>query len=538
MKKQQLTAIILCLVIIVSGIVVYYYLFNNDDGGGEPIYKGGQLTQDETWSGNIFVYNHIVVPAGITLTIEPGTRLFFNPSRNYTNLNKLSLHIMGGTLNATGTADDPIWFTSDSDDPINGDWQGIEFANSNDSIIKYAIVEYAFIGIMLQQSKVDISHSIVRWVNAEGIYCERSSPVIESNLLYQNGYHEIALEQHNPNVTIKNNIFAGGHVPFIVFDSNATLTGNYFYNYNNTEQPAVSVAGQANATVINNRFSGFNNETAIMRLSNSCILVESNNDYGEGFIPIPQLDFEDRKITDLGYTPGDPEDRCMYVYPPEDATRRVVKRIGQGFGFGWSLEYANGYLWKLGSGDLVRIDPNTEENKTYTFDTANLLGPRGFCYDGEFFWANDHSLRKVVKFKVNETDMEFHGSFQVPEPDVGMASGLATDGTYLYMTNLLGTKLYELHKNGTTNGIANITGFVAESDFVWNGTHFISSIGSRLLVWTKSGNIVGSVYEAADGCSAMAWDGTYVWGIYKTCELWNDNKIFQIELKDTQLIGL
>ena len=35
--------------------------------------KGGRLYHNETWSGNILVVDTVVVPAGITLTIEPGT---------------------------------------------------------------------------------------------------------------------------------------------------------------------------------------------------------------------------------------------------------------------------------------------------------------------------------------------------------------------------------------------------------------------------------------------------------------------------------
>ena len=227
----------------------------------------------------------------------------------------------------------------------------------------------------------------------------------------------------------------------------------------------------------------------------------------------------------------------MYVYPTEDSTRRIVKRIGEGFGFGWSLAYANGYIWKLETGNLIRIDPITEANKTYTVNTTEILGPRGFCYDGEYFWVNDHSRKKVVKFKVNETDIEYYGSFAVPNPVVGMSSGLTADGTFLYMVSLGGKKLYELNKDGSVNNQTDITSFAAEGDFAWNGTHFFSTDGSNLLIWTKNGSIEGKIYEVADGGYAYTWDGTYLWGIYKTCEIWNDPKIFQIEIKDTSHIS-
>jgi hypothetical protein len=34
----------------------------------------------------------------------------------------------------------------------------------------------------------------------------------------------------------------------------------------------------------------------------------------------------------LGYTPGDPDDQYMYIYPDLDETRKVVNKIGEGLG--------------------------------------------------------------------------------------------------------------------------------------------------------------------------------------------------------------
>ena len=37
----------------------------------------GQLTQDETWSGTVVITGDVIVPAWVTLTIEPGTLIVF-----------------------------------------------------------------------------------------------------------------------------------------------------------------------------------------------------------------------------------------------------------------------------------------------------------------------------------------------------------------------------------------------------------------------------------------------------------------------------
>jgi hypothetical protein len=534
LDNRKVLALLIIISIIGSSFFVYFYILA-PNAVVEPVFKGGTITQDETWSGPIFVNSSILVPTGVTLTIDPGTRIMFAPSRDYKNQTTLGFAVAGGTVKAIGTPEQQIWFTSDSETPINGDWNGIELYNTNTSVFKYVIVEFSGLGISQFDSKVNISHSIVRWVNLEGIYMERSSPVIEYNLLYGNGYHEIAIEQYNYDVQIRNNIFAGGHVPLIIFDSSVTVEGNYFHNYNTSTAPAVSVAGTAEANVTGNKFSGFNNDTAILKLMSMSTLVKANNDFGNGSVPIPLLDFSDIKTYDLGYTPGDSEDQYLYVYPAQDETRRVVQRIGQGFGFGWAFEYANGYLWKLGSGELIRINPVTGANTTFSFNSSQLLGPRGFCFDGEYFWAQDHSLLKIVKFKVNATAVTFYDSFDIPENETGARQSLCTDGTYLYIPNRQGNKMFELFKNGTINReIAMPLDLVGP--ITWNGTHFWTGNGNYLFAFTKDGTVVGRVYDVARGVSGLTWDGTYLWGLYKTCELWNDAKMFQVEILDDSTI--
>ncbi|HUT82860.1 MAG TPA: right-handed parallel beta-helix repeat-containing protein [Candidatus Bathyarchaeia archaeon] len=536
LNKKLLISIITIVLIASTSVLIYYLVRLNKDNENpidEIIIKGGIIAQDETWSGSILVNESIVIPKGVTLTILPGTHVSFIPGNDYKNPQNYGFAVVGGTLIANGTSTEQIWFTSDADDPCNGDWGGFELYNTNDTLFNYVIIEYAQMGISQFNSKAQISHSIIRWINFEGLYMERSSPIIEYNLLYQNGNHEIALEQYNYDVMIKNNIFAGGHVPFIAIDSNVTLEGNYFYNYNNTDIPAIQAAGISHATVTGNKFDGFDNNTAIKSLDNSTTLISSNNDFGEGFIPIPELGFEDIKHTNLGYTPGDAEDRFLYVFPPNDETRNVVRNIGAGLGFGWAIEYANGYIWKLETGKLLKIDPITSAYTTFSVNSSEIAGPRGFCYDGEYFWENDHTLLKIVKFKVNDTAVTIYDSFPIPESETGGRQGLATDGTYLYITNRGGNKLFELDKNCTVQRTIDLVGIDLYTPFTWNGTHFWAPGGqNKLIAFTKDCVIEGWIYDVAVGISDMSWDGTNLWGIYKTCESWNDAKIFQIEILD------
>ena len=92
-----------------------------EGNGGEPVdpnvnplevNKAGILTADETWSGDsIYVLNgRVVVPAGVELTIEPGTII---KGKEGDGANASTLIIaQGGVLNAQGTESAPIIMTS------------------------------------------------------------------------------------------------------------------------------------------------------------------------------------------------------------------------------------------------------------------------------------------------------------------------------------------------------------------------------------------------------------------------------------------
>jgi hypothetical protein len=79
------------------------------------ICKSGAIG-NETWSpGNVYVIygDDVVVPAGVTLTIQAGTIVKFNTS-------SMDL-IVDGILNVNGLEGNPVYFTSAKDDDVGGD---------------------------------------------------------------------------------------------------------------------------------------------------------------------------------------------------------------------------------------------------------------------------------------------------------------------------------------------------------------------------------------------------------------------------------
>lgn len=76
--------------------------------------KFGQLLEDETWEGRIFLIGDVTVPLGKTLTIKPGTILIFD-ERDALESGKFKDQceiIAYGNVNAAASADNPIQMVS------------------------------------------------------------------------------------------------------------------------------------------------------------------------------------------------------------------------------------------------------------------------------------------------------------------------------------------------------------------------------------------------------------------------------------------
>ncbi|MFN2153265.1 MAG: hypothetical protein ACK2T5_16810, partial [Anaerolineales bacterium] len=88
----------------------------------EAMTVSGEISVDTIWSGEVLIMDTVVVLPDVTLTISPGTRVEFLHYRGYREPEKRLSLIVKGRIIANGNAAEPIYFSSDADDPQNGDW--------------------------------------------------------------------------------------------------------------------------------------------------------------------------------------------------------------------------------------------------------------------------------------------------------------------------------------------------------------------------------------------------------------------------------
>jgi hypothetical protein len=536
------------------------------DGLMQTIWEGDILT-DTTWSGVVQV-NYVTVKEGAKLTIEPGTIVKFKSDRGYKDLDKGGLQVTGGTLHAVGTPDEQIFFTADYEREgyeyaINGDWFGITLRNTTNSILDYTVVEYAEIGVeQFDQidSSVTISNSVIRWNNTEGLYAERSTPLFEYNTLYQNGYHEIALEQDNLNVRIRNNLFRDGYVAIHAENSEVFIENNYFDTY---DSHAITAGMSSTLTISGNKFHSIVGNPEVM-IPSDCSASISGSLQDDG-TNRPSFSYQVPTAYELPYRPGtEGVDEYLYVYDAIDSTREVTQTMGAGtgLGFGWALHYYDGYLWRFSIGDgehgegldFIRIEfDNSGITEVIKMGTDWVVNPRGLTHDGEDFYVNDFSEKKIYRFSPPETIAEGemvtdYSSIAIPNAGDGGTMGLTYDGSHLLLPKRIIENepiiLYRINFDDPTKFTEISLPTTLGNDIAWHDGYLWSvASGKGLGKFAINGNqatMVGSIYPVAYDAWAITSNGkegdeARLWTLQKTCELWDDDKLFEIKPLDPTL---
>ena len=171
-----------------------------------------------------FFVDLVQVTDGATLTIEPGVEVRFNKDAYSPGL-LIGEQGTTGKLIAQGTESQKIKFTSNEISPQPGDWAGIYFCSnaSDDSIIKYAIVEYGGYNAMIHidSSNPTIRNCIIRNSADIGIDIRDSMAEVSCCDITENniGIHVWFNDFNNPTI-IHNNIF--GNITYGLQSSTST----------------------------------------------------------------------------------------------------------------------------------------------------------------------------------------------------------------------------------------------------------------------------------------------------------------------------
>ncbi|GAH73902.1 unnamed protein product, partial [marine sediment metagenome] len=190
----------------------------------EDCIKSGVFNKDEVWGGTIHVTGDVRVKEGVTLTILPGTKVIvtahqddqhggevdpgleaespeaiaitlkagYPPKDDEYVKSHVTIEIKG-TLNAIGTQENRIIFTSDNASPTTYDWYRLRIWDGN---LEYAVVEYARMitiegGPQALNKNVKISNNIIRHMLegaiSIGFLDKTASPIISNNEIYDCG---------------------------------------------------------------------------------------------------------------------------------------------------------------------------------------------------------------------------------------------------------------------------------------------------------------------------------------------------------------
>ncbi len=183
-------------------------------------YMEGPITRDTLWTlvdSPFVISKDIVIYANATLTIEPGVEVQFGGN--------FSIAVLG-RLNAIGTQDKRIEFTSNQYAPQSGDWNTIDIEGTQLSSLSYCIIEYAKNGISVRNGNAAIESCTVSRCKQNGIAATNGDLSLQNSnisLCLQNG-----IDATSSYVTARGNIVMqneGGGV-LVSGDGNVVIQSN------------------------------------------------------------------------------------------------------------------------------------------------------------------------------------------------------------------------------------------------------------------------------------------------------------------------
>jgi len=215
---------------------------------------GGRMTTDRSWdSHTYYILGDVIVGRSgnynsdtpCRLTLSPGTILKFAEGKKMQVSDYYSSNYYYGELNAVGTAESPITFTS-----MNGEvggWNGLYFHDRSDllsgqeSVLKYCIIENGNeynLKIDNTHQPSSIENCRLLSSNGKGLHLVNASPSIKKTTIKDNASYGLYLEgSSNPSIggnytngcdIYRNNRGNGGYEVYHNGTANISMPYNFF----------------------------------------------------------------------------------------------------------------------------------------------------------------------------------------------------------------------------------------------------------------------------------------------------------------------
>jgi hypothetical protein len=190
------------------------------------VYENATLTEDVSLRGVVAVKGALVIAPQATLRIEPGTEIRFTAAKGSRQLPRL---LVMGRIQATGTLDHPILFTSNSGSTAKkGAWGGILLLSSEKrNQLEHCRIEGADTALAGRFSSISLKSVAIETSRTGLLLHDSTATVITSSF----SGCETGIEARNSELELRDTAVAQNRRGAVLFHSavvmsSVTLTGN------------------------------------------------------------------------------------------------------------------------------------------------------------------------------------------------------------------------------------------------------------------------------------------------------------------------
>jgi hypothetical protein len=257
--------------------------------------RTGRMPADEIWRGDLLITGDVEIPPGVTLTIEPGSTIRFtaqsddqhepdeyDPEDPSTYPATMISILVRGLLQAQGTPQQPITFTTDSDEPGELDWQSIMLEERGTAILDHVVIEHGHFGLQLNTDEVQasITHSTIRDATTCCICTDRhgiTGPIVIADNQFVGCGREAIDTYANQNIIVQHNVFADNYVGIMSVGSSILVENNLFIG----NSRGIGVIEHGTPTITGNEFT--ENDDAAIFVTDGAPLLTENNIHANGW---------------------------------------------------------------------------------------------------------------------------------------------------------------------------------------------------------------------------------------------------------------